>query len=250
MPMLVPIRCALPLCGLFLQTLATAQVAKPAAPAAVITPPAEGPFTLAQATQGLPVGGPLRASIELEQDGKPLATIRCELFADKTPLTVANFVGLARGLRPFRDPKSGQWERRPFYDKGQIHRVIADFMIQGGDPWCASSPTCNGRPGTGDPGYAIADELRDELHFDRGGRLAMATRSGKDSGGSQFFITARETPWLNGSQTIFGQCEPADAIRAVAAVETQSADQPKVAVQIKRILISVAAGAAKNPVTK
>jgi len=215
--------------------------AKPPAPAAAKAPeikPPEGPFTLAQATQGLFGSGPLRASIELEQNGKALGTLRCELFADKAPLTVANFVGLARGVRPFRDPRSGQWLKRPLYDGSQLHRVIPNFMIQGGDPWCLVDAGCGGRHGTGDPGYALPDEIHNELRFDRGGRLGMSLRGEPNTAGSQFFVTERETPWLSGNHTVFGQCEPVELIANLSRVETQGLDVPKVPVRIKRVAIS------------
>jgi peptidyl-prolyl cis-trans isomerase A (cyclophilin A) len=212
--------------------------AKATAAAPSAAPEGGPPFTLAQATQGLPGNGVLRATIEVEQAGKWLGTLRCELYTDKTPQTVANFVGLARGLRPFHDPRSGQWVRRSLYDGNQFHRLIPDFLIQGGDPLCLIDPRCSGRQGAGDPGYAIPDEIRDDLRFDRGGRLGMALRGGANTAGSQFFITERETPWLNGSHTVFGQCEPIEVVRAIAGLPTQALDVPKEPVRIKRILIS------------
>jgi peptidyl-prolyl cis-trans isomerase A (cyclophilin A) len=212
---------------------------KPGTPAA--TPdvkPTDGPFTLAQATAGLVGNGALRAAIEVEQGGKALGTLRCELYADKAPLTVANFVGLARGVRPFRDPHSEKWLKKPLFDGSQFHRTVPDFMIQTGDTWCYSDVYCGGRHGAGDPGYAIPDEIRDDLRFDRVGRMGMAQRGSTNSGGSQFFITDKDTPWLNGSHTIFGQCEPVDLIHTIANVETLRLDVPKVPVRIKRVTVS------------
>jgi peptidyl-prolyl cis-trans isomerase A (cyclophilin A) len=200
--------------------------------------PETGPFTLEKATQGLPGNGPLRASIEVEQGGKPLGTLRCELFADKAPLTVANFVGLARGLRAFRDPRTEKWQKKPLYDGNQLHRLIPGFMIQGGDPYCVGDPYCAGRHGAGDPGFSVPDEIRPELQFDRGGRLAMALRGDKNTAGSQFFITERETPWLNGTHTIFGQCEPLDVVQTISHLETGRMDLPKQMVMIKRVVVS------------
>ena len=106
--------------------------------------PAKGQFTLEQATKGLSGSGPLTAKIETT-----LGTFNCELYDKQAPLTVANFVGLARGLRPFKDPKTGKWvEKKPYYDGLIFHRVIPGFMIQGGD--IAGT-------GTGGPGYEFQD---------------------------------------------------------------------------------------------
>ncbi|MFH7014922.1 peptidylprolyl isomerase [Flavobacterium sp. FlaQc-47] len=110
----------------------------------------------------------------------------------KTPVTVANFISLAEGKNP--NVKVERLKGKPFYDGLKFHRVINDFMIQGGDP--------DGN-GSGGPGYAFKDEFVDELKFEKGGVLAMAN-SGPATNGSQFFITHKETPWLNGKHTIFG----------------------------------------------
>ncbi|TBX68763.1 peptidylprolyl isomerase [Flavobacterium silvisoli] len=125
---------------------------------------------------------------EIETDkGK----ILIQLEYKKTPVTVANFVSLAQGTNTFVN--DAKLKGKPFYDGLKFHRVIADFMIQGGDP--------QGN-GTGGPGYAFKDEITDAV-FDKAGILAMAN-SGPKTNGSQFFITHKDTPWLNGKHTIFG----------------------------------------------
>lgn len=129
-------------------------------------------------------------------------TIGLELFYRETPLTVTNFVGLAEGTL---DAANG----KPFYDGLTFHRVIKDFMIQGGDP--------DGR-GTGGPGYRFTDEFRDELTFDKPGYLAMAN-AGPETNGSQFFITHVPTDWLNGKHTIFGRVIDDESQKVVDSVQ-------------------------------
>ena len=129
-------------------------------------------------------------------------SIVLELFYKKTPLTVTNFVGLAEGTL---DAAKG----KHFYDGLTFHRVIADFMIQGGDPEGT---------GRGGPGYRFADECRDDLKFDKPGYLAMAN-AGPGTNGSQFFITHVPTDWLNGKHTIFGQVVNAESQDIVNKVQ-------------------------------
>jgi len=123
-----------------------------------------------------------------------MGDIVCELYEEQAPKTVANFVALATGAREWVEPTSGKRTTRPLYDGTVFHRVIPEFMIQGGDPL---------GNGTGGPGYRFADEFVRELAFDRPGLLAMAN-SGPNTNGSQFFITEVPTPWLTGKHTIFG----------------------------------------------
>jgi peptidylprolyl isomerase len=129
--------------------------------------------------------------------------IVARLEHDKTPLTVANFVGLAEGNLK-NDAKA---EGEPFYDGLSFHRVIANFMVQGGDP--------KGN-GTGGPGYKFADEFHPELNHDGPGVLSMAN-AGPNSNGSQFFITHVETPWLDNKHTVFGKVT--DGMEVVNAIE-------------------------------
>jgi peptidyl-prolyl cis-trans isomerase A (cyclophilin A) len=184
--------------------------------------PAKGHFTLEEATKGLRGSGPLEAKIETTQ-----GTFTCELFEKQAPITVANFVGLARGVRPFKD-KDGKWVKRPFYDGLIFHRVIPGFMIQGGDPLGT---------GTGNPGYRFEDEISPELTFDKPGRLAMAN-AGPRTNGSQFFITEGTPTYLNGRHTIFGQCEPLSLVTKIANVERGPRDKPVTDVVIKHVIIA------------
>ncbi|HET6612681.1 MAG TPA: peptidylprolyl isomerase [Kofleriaceae bacterium] len=142
---------------------------------------------------------------DLDGEGKLLATfhttagdLHCELLADKAPMTVANFVGLARGLKAWKDPTSGEVSTEPLYNGIKFHRVIPAFMIQGGDP---------AGNGSGGPGYKFDNESSG-LDFDQPGRLAMAN-AGRNTNGSQFFITEVPYPSLNGGYTLFGTCDDA-----------------------------------------
>jgi peptidyl-prolyl cis-trans isomerase A (cyclophilin A) len=184
--------------------------------------PAKGHFTLEDATKGLAGSGPLTAKIETTQ-----GTFTCELYDKKAPITVANFVGLARGVRPFKD-KDGKWTKRPFYDGLIFHRVIPGFMIQGGDPLGS---------GTGNPGYRFEDEVSPDLTFDKPGLLAMAN-AGPRTNGSQFFITEVPVPYLNGRHTIFGQCDPLSLVTKIAKVERGPRDKPTTDVVMKHVTIS------------
>jgi peptidyl-prolyl cis-trans isomerase A (cyclophilin A) len=187
--------------------------------------PAGGKFTLEQATKGLPgpATAPLVATLETSK-GK----FTCELFDKQAPNTVANFVGLARGLRPWQDPKTKQWVTKPFYDGLIFHRVIPGFMIQGGDPLGV---------GIGNPGYKFEDEISPELKFDRPGLLAMAN-AGPATNGSQFFITEGTPQHLTGRHTIFGHCEPLALVTEIAGVEKGPRDKPVTDVVIKKVTIA------------
>ena len=139
------------------------------------------------------------------------------LFPDHAPKTVRNFVELAEGGKQWTDPSTGQATTSKLYDGTIFHRVIPDFMIQGGDPLGS---------GRGGPGYKFADEIHPDLRFDRPYLLAMAN-AGPGTNGSQFFITVSATPWLNGKHTIFGEViEGADVVDLISRVKTGSQDRP------------------------
>src|SRR5438093_8314545 len=118
-----------------------------------------------------------------------------KLFSKDAPETVANFVGLATGEKEWTDPRTGAKTHAKLYDGTVFHRVIPNFMIQGGDPLGT---------GTGDPGYRFKDEVQGGRRFDKPGLLAMAN-AGPNTNGSQFFITEVPTPHLNNKHTIFGE---------------------------------------------
>ena len=166
--------------------------------------PRSGEFTLAEATAGLPAGDePLTALLRTD-----LGRITCKLYANKAPRTVANFIGLARGLREFWDARAGEWTKRPAYDGTAFHRVIPGFMIQGGDPL---------GDGSGTPGYEIPDEVWEGARHDRAGLLCMANR-GPNTNGQQFFITDAAAAHLDSSYTIFGECAPTEIVARIARV--------------------------------
>ena len=154
--------------------------------------------------------------------------IICELYFDQTPRTVANFMNLAEGRQPYLDIKTGKPATGNYYDGQIFHRVIPNFMIQGGDP------TGTGRGG---PGYRFGDEFRKELTFDRPGRLAMAN-SGPNTNGSQFFITHGPTPWLNYRHTIFGQVVSGqDVVDRMGNAPRDSRDKPLTDIVLESVQI-------------
>jgi peptidyl-prolyl cis-trans isomerase A (cyclophilin A) len=157
--------------------------------------------------------------------------LRCMLFPKQAPKTVANFIGLAEGTRDWTHPFTKAKKRGvPLFNGTIFHRVIPNFMIQGGDP--------QGN-GSGGPGYAFEDEFVPTLKFDRPGRLAMAN-SGPNTNGSQFFITEVPTPHLNNRHTIFGQCDDASIalVRKIArAARDPRTDKPFTPVKINKITI-------------
>jgi peptidyl-prolyl cis-trans isomerase A (cyclophilin A) len=211
--------------------------------------PLDGPFTLEMAFEGAPeladkTKGKLTAVFTTSK-----GSFECELYEDQAPLTVANFVGLARGVRPFKDPrdrKATEWKKERYYDGTKFHRVIAGFMLQGGDPTAT---------GHGTPGYFIPDEFDPKLRHDGPGYLSMANRNPYDkftdkpvyddktgltvgnTGSAQFFVTVRDTTALNDRHTIFGKCAPELPIE-ISKVETLSSpipDMPREDVVIEKL---------------
>lgn len=155
-------------------------------------------------------------------------TFKVKLFADKAPKTVENFVGLATGTKEWTDPKSGKKEKKPFYDGLIFHRVIPNFMIQGGCPL---------GNGTGGPGYKFADEFDKELKHTKPGMLSMAN-AGPGTNGSQFFVTVAATPWLDGKHTIFGEViEGMDVVYDISKAKTRPGDKPVEDIVLKSVTI-------------
>ena len=154
--------------------------------------------------------------------------ITVRLFPDHAPKTVNNFTDLAEGTREWTDPRTRSVTSGKLYDRTIFHRVIPDFMIQGGDPQGT---------GTGGPGYKFGDEIHPDLHFDRPYLLAMAN-AGPGTNGSQFFITVAPTPWLNGKHTIFGEViEGADVVDTISRVKTGPGDRPAEDVVVESVTI-------------
>ncbi|HMK28153.1 MAG TPA: peptidylprolyl isomerase [Terriglobales bacterium] len=156
-------------------------------------------------------------------------TIVCRLFEKEAPKTVANFVELAEGKRQWTNPKTHQKTTEPLYSGTILHRVIPDFMIQGGDPLGT---------GFGGPGYQFEDETKGSPHkFDKPGKLAMAN-AGPNTNGSQFFITVAPTPWLTGNHTIFGEVvEGQEVADKISKLPRNSQDKPRQDVLLKLVKI-------------
>ena len=189
------------------------------------TPPTELPDS--PTSQAPPVVEPTGPTAVLDTS---MGRITCKLFDKQAPLAVANFIALAEGTKPWTDPVTRKKVKgKPFYNGTTFHRVIPEFMIQGGDPTGT---------GTGDPGYMFADEFDPNLNFDVPGRMAMAN-SGPDTNGSQFFITEVPTTHLNQKHTIFGQCDqPSIAVvSAIARVPRDPDDKPLQPVTLNKVTI-------------
>jgi len=162
-------------------------------------------------------------------------TVVVRLLPDHAPKTVRNFVELAEGSREWTDPRTRKTGASRLYDGTIFHRVIPDFMIQGGDPLGT---------GTGGPGYKFADEIHPDLAFDRPYLLAMAN-AGPGTNGSQFFITTVPTPWLTGKHTIFGEVVSGrEVVDAISKVPTGRSDRPVNDVVLESVQIDRDGGAA------
>ncbi|MDE1162590.1 MAG: peptidylprolyl isomerase [Acidobacteriaceae bacterium] len=153
-------------------------------------------------------------------------TIKCKLFTAEAPETVANFIGLAEGTKEWNAPGK---KTDKLYDGTIFHRVIPEFMIQGGDPMGS---------GMGGPGYKFADETKTSTQtFKAPGKLAMAN-SGPNTNGSQFFITVTDTSWLTGKHTIFGEVtEGYDIVEKISKVSRDGMDRPKTPVVLESVTI-------------
>src|SRR2546429_2538869 len=155
--------------------------------------------------------------------------IVCRLFEKDAPKTVTNFIELAEGRREWTHPVSRKKSKDRLYDGTIFHRVIPDFMIQGGDP---------AGNGMGGPGYQFEDETRNSPHkFDQKGKLAMAN-SGPNTNGSQFFITVAPTTWLTGKHTIFGEeVEGYNVVEKISNVPRNRQDKPNKDVTVKSVKV-------------
>jgi peptidyl-prolyl cis-trans isomerase A (cyclophilin A) len=152
------------------------------------------------------------------------------LLPEHAPETVANFIGLVTGSKEWSDPRDGRRKTEPLYEGTIFHRIIPDFMIQGGDPQGT---------GSGGPGYEFADECPPGgPSFDRPGLLAMAN-AGPNTNGSQFFVTVAPTAWLTGKHTIFGEVvEGYDVVEAISRVDRDKNDRPGKEVVLQRVEVS------------
>jgi peptidyl-prolyl cis-trans isomerase A (cyclophilin A) len=159
-----------------------------------------------------------------------MGRITCQFFQKQAPKTVENFIALAQGTKDWTDPGTNKKQHgKPLYDGTTFHRVMPEFMVQGGDP---------AGTGMGDPGYTFEDEFDENLNFDAPGRLAMAN-SGPNTNGSQFFITEVPTEHLNQKHTIFGQCDDSSVlvVKTMARVSVDGNDKPVTPIVLKKVTI-------------
>jgi peptidyl-prolyl cis-trans isomerase A (cyclophilin A) len=168
--------------------------------------------------------GPVYATLKTS-----MGDIVLQLFEDKAPKTVANFVDLATGAKEWTDPKTKEKVKRPLYNGTIFHRVIPGFMIQGGDPL---------GNGTGGPGYRFEDEFNPDLKHSKPGILSMAN-AGPNTNGSQFFIIQKPTPWLDGKHSVFGEVvKGQNVVDAIVNVPRDSRDRPLKEVVLQEVIIS------------
>ncbi len=193
--------------------------------AAQSTPAPPPPDKPAAPAQDLPDAPQATAAVMIHPNGPTvvmdtsMGRITCQFFQQQAPKAVANFIGLAEGTIDWTDPTTKKKQHhKPYYDNTTFHRVIPEFMIQGGDPTGT---------GTGDPGFSFDDEFDPNLNFDKPGRLAMAN-SGPNTNGSQFFITEAPYDSLNQHYTLFGQCDDAsvEVVKSIARVPRDGNDKP------------------------
>ncbi|MGD0627820.1 MAG: peptidylprolyl isomerase [Terracidiphilus sp.] len=196
------------------------------------TPPPAQPAT----AQDLPDAPQATAAAMIRPNGPTvvmdtsMGRITCQFYQQQAPKAVANFIALAEGAIDWTDPTTKKKQHhKPYYDNTTFHRVIPEFMIQGGDPTGT---------GAGDPGFAFDDEFDPNLNFDKPGRLAMAN-SGPNTNGSQFFITEQAYDSLNQHYTLFGQCDDPSVlvVQTIARVQRDSNDKPITPVILKKVTI-------------
>jgi peptidyl-prolyl cis-trans isomerase A (cyclophilin A) len=175
-------------------------------------------------------------SLAQEKKGPVYATLKTsmgdiviQLFEDKAPKTVANFIELATGVKEWTDPKTKEKVKRPLYNGTVFHRVIPGFMIQGGDPL---------GNGTGGPGYRFEDEFHTDLKHSKTGILSMAN-AGPNTNGSQFFITYKPTPWLDGRHSVFGEVvKGQNVVDAIGNAPRDFRDRPVKDIVLEEVVIT------------
>jgi peptidyl-prolyl cis-trans isomerase A (cyclophilin A) len=214
---------------LFISTL-TAGLAFAAAAQQSTTPPP------AQPADALPDAPQATAAAMIHPNGPTvvmdtsMGRITCQFYQKQAPKAVANFIGLAEGTIDWTDPTTNKKQHhKPYFDNTTFHRVIPEFMIQGGDP---------AGTGMGGPGYSFDDEFDPNLNFDKPGKLAMAN-SGPNTNGSQFFITESASDYLDQKYTLFGQCDDSsvEVVKTIARVERDSNNKPLTPVILKKVTI-------------